>query len=74
MKAKEIDKHLKEFEWKDTAGLNEAVIRNIVLCQAWAYIRPIIMFIRPLLNIKRGWRIAIDIAVAAFDKGCEIEK
>lgn len=80
MTRKEVDIHLEQFEMSEMnehVGMSSLAFKNFKLCQAWGYCSPVVKFIvnnKILKFLKPKWVVALNILIAAFDEGCELNK
>jgi hypothetical protein len=85
MNAKQINTHLVTYkgtslrlEMLNDSSLTEfqrLAIKNTIMCSAWAYAGPVIMFVFRSFFVKKlkpGWAIAAEALNAAMNSVCEI--
>lgn len=67
------ESYLNEIIGQDHTNLSDNGFM-IAVCQVWnKYARPVLVFIKPFLKIKKGWSLGIDAFIILMDSRCKIK-
>lgn len=72
MNKAEVKTHLDNIIGGDSQNLNDVGFM-IAICKVYNTIRPILIFIKPFLKLKRGWGIATEAFIMLMDSRCKTD-
>lgn len=66
-----VKDHLDSIIGEDYQNLNDVGFM-IAICKVYNTIRPVLIFIKPFLKLKKGWGIAAEAFILLMDSRCKI--